>query len=275
MGIIFLFIPIVVQIVLLNLLSKFLNGLFYQKLGRTMYLVFMWPGVVVHEMSHLIGCWLTRTKVLSVKFFSPRDEPGGSLTLGYVSHVKPRNPLASMIIGSAPFFGGAVVLWLLLRWFFPAVTATATFHPVVLKAGAAAASWAFVSAVARDYFAFFKALFSALAAGGWLSFVFVYALIPLASHIAPSRPDLKHTIWGVVTVAALVSLVILIGRYVSPDVPGKVSDLIASPIGGLNVLLSYGLACTLLATLLFGSVALILGFIRNRFRPPPPPPAQL
>jgi hypothetical protein len=275
MGIVFLFIPIIVQIVLLNLLSKFLSGLFFRKLGRTLYLVFMWPGVVVHEMSHLIGCWLTRTKVLEVKFFSPRDEAGGSLTLGYVSHVKPRNPLASMIIGSAPFFGGAAVLWLLLRWFFPTVTATATFHPVILKTGAAAASWAFVSAVASDYLVFFKALFSALAAGGWISLVFVYLLIPLASHIAPSGPDLKHTIWGVVTVAASVSLVILIGRYISPAVPGRVSDLIAGPIGGLNVLLSYGLACTLVATIIFGSAAMILGFVRSRFRRSPLSPAQL
>jgi hypothetical protein len=274
MGIVFLFIPIIIQIVLLNLLSKFLNGFFFQKLGRTLYLMFMWPGVVVHEMSHLVACWLTRTKVLEVKFFSPRDEAGGSITLGYVSHVKPRNPLASMIVGSAPFFGGAAVLWLLLRWFFPSAMADTTFHPVVLRTGVAAVT-GFLATAAHDYLAFFRALSAALVASGWLSIVFIYALMPLASHIAPSGPDLKHTIWGIVTVAALVSLVILGGHYVSPAIPGKVSDLIAVPLGALNVLLSYGLACTILATLLFGSLALLLGLIRERFRKPVPPPVQL
>lgn len=274
MGIVILFIPVIVQIVLLNLLSKFLNGFFFQKLGRTLYLIFMWPGVVVHEASHLVACWLTRTRVLEVKFFSPRDDAGGSITLGYVSHVKPRGPLAAMIIGSAPFFGGAAVLWLLLRWLFPGVMAATVFHPAVLKTGAAAVTGFFFTAT-HDYLAFFQALFAAVLASGWLSILFIYALIPLASHIAPSGPDLRHTIWGIVTVAALVSLVILGGRYVSPAIPGKVGELIAVPLGALNVLLSYGLACTLLATILFGSAALVLGFIRGRLSRPAQPPSQL
>ncbi len=250
MAILFLFIPLLAQIFLLNLLSKYLNGLFYRQLGRRLYLFFNWPGVVVHEMSHLIGCWLTRTKVLEVKFFSPRPDATGGLTLGYVSHVKPRNPLASLIIGSAPFFGGAALLWLLLRLFFPEVLAAASFRPAAIGGGGAAV-WPFLAGVGRDYLDFFTVLFAALAQGGWRLVVIIYALVPLSAHIAPSKPDLKHTVWGVVTLAGLAGLVILAGKYVSPAVPARVSTWLAGPLGAVTVLLSYGLACTLLAAAIF------------------------
>lgn len=274
MSILLLFVPLVAQIVLLNLLSKFLNGLFYRKLGRRLYLLFMWPGVVIHEMSHLIGCWLTRTRVLEVKFFSPRPAADGGLTLGYVSHVKPRNPLVALVIGSAPFFGGAAFLWLLLRLFFPQVIDTTVFHPGAVGASVAAVL-SFLAAAARDYRDFFLSLLAALSGGGWRLLVFVYALIPLSAHIAPSRTDLKHTLWGVVTAALLIGLVILAGRYVSPVVPGRVSGWLAGPLGALNVLLSYGLACTVLAAVFFGSLAAVMRTAAGLLRRRRPPVAQL
>jgi len=257
MAILLLFLPLLAQIALLNLLSKFLNGLFFRKFGRRLYLLLMWPGVVVHEMSHLIGCWLTRTRVLEVKFFSPRPSVDGGMTLGYVSHVKPRNPLASLIIGSAPFFGGAAFLWLLLRLIFPEVIAGTSFHPAV-PGGGGAAIVPFLAGVGRDYLDFLLALGAALLQGGW-RLLFICALIPLSAHIAPSRPDLKHTVWGVLTAAALAGLVILAGRYVSSALPGRVSAWLAGPLNALNVLLSYGLACTALSALIFGSLAAVLG----------------
>ncbi len=274
MAILILFIPLLAQIFLLNLLSKYLNGLFYQRLGRRLYLLFNWPGVVVHETSHLIGCWLTRTKVLEVKFFSPRPAADGGLTLGYVSHVKPRNPLSSLIIGSAPFFGGAALLWLLLRLLFPEVLAASSFRPAAIGGGVAAV-WTFFADAGRGYLDFFAALFAALGHGGWRLLVFVYALVPLSAHIAPSRTDLKHTVWGVITLAVLAALVILAGKYVSPAVPPAVSAWLAGPLGAVNVLLSYGLACTLLAAAIFGPLAVLFAAAGRRLRRSRVPRPQL
>lgn len=66
-------------------------------------------GIVVHELSHLIFCWIFRAKVEKAKIFSPQG--------GYVSCSKPKIPLGRFFIGFAPVIVGTTVLYFLFNIF--------------------------------------------------------------------------------------------------------------------------------------------------------------
>src|SRR5260221_628721 len=110
--------PLIVQLVLLSVLGGAVNRSAYRSFGKGIYLLLMCPGVIVHELSHLVGCLVTGTKVRQVRLFAPRDE-GGSLVLGEVEHDRPRSAIARTIVAGAPFFGGAAAILLLTRLFLP------------------------------------------------------------------------------------------------------------------------------------------------------------
>lgn len=72
---------------------------------RWLFRLVLLPGVIVHEMSHMIACWLTGTPVVEVNFWTE--------TGGHVVHHKPRNPLVQPIISLAPFLVGITLIALL------------------------------------------------------------------------------------------------------------------------------------------------------------------
>lgn len=61
------------------------------------------PGVVTHELSHVIACSIFNVKILKVKYFNFSFSLVGG-EAGYVIHEPTRNYFATLIIGSAPFF---------------------------------------------------------------------------------------------------------------------------------------------------------------------------
>ncbi len=74
--------------------------------GRNfLYRLVLFPGVLVHEMSHLLACWVTNTHVVEVNFWSE--------TGGHVVHHKPKLPLVQPFISFAPFFVGISLILLL------------------------------------------------------------------------------------------------------------------------------------------------------------------
>lgn len=67
------------------------------------YYVFLFFGVIVHELSHVIICLLTFTKIKSVKLFSKEG--------GFVLHEKPRFVFVSFLISIAPLASGIAVIY--------------------------------------------------------------------------------------------------------------------------------------------------------------------
>ena len=59
------------------------------------------PGTVLHELSHVLACWATGTRVRSVTLFRPRRE-GGTWILGRVTHDGPTSAFAGLLIAMAP-----------------------------------------------------------------------------------------------------------------------------------------------------------------------------
>ena len=70
-------------------------------LGRAVFYLLIFPGVVLHEGAHYLACLLTGTKVLRFAPFSPRRSADGRLVLGYVRHERRPAPIQA-VIGLAP-----------------------------------------------------------------------------------------------------------------------------------------------------------------------------
>ncbi len=91
-------------------LSLVLNNLWSKIFFGMRYRLFIAPGIIIHEFSHAIACFLTGAKVQKINLFSSQG--------GYVKHGSPKIPIIGKIfISFAPVLGGIGALWL-LAWFF-------------------------------------------------------------------------------------------------------------------------------------------------------------
>ena len=79
-------------------LSQFHGG---ATLGRVVFYLLVFPGVILHEGAHYLACLLTGTKVFRFAPFSPHRSADGRLVLGYVRHERRSVPIQA-IIGLAP-----------------------------------------------------------------------------------------------------------------------------------------------------------------------------
>lgn len=70
-----------------------------------LYRIILFPGILLHEMSHLLACWITNTPVVELNFWSE--------TGGHVVHHKPKNPLIQPLISLAPFGVGISLIVML------------------------------------------------------------------------------------------------------------------------------------------------------------------
>ena len=85
-----------------------------------------WLGTPIHELSHALMCRVFQHRVDEIALFEPDEESG---RLGYVRHsFKVGNwfqELGNLFIGIAPLLGGSVVLAVLLWMFYPEAANTA------------------------------------------------------------------------------------------------------------------------------------------------------
>jgi hypothetical protein len=86
-----IFIPAPVMRVLLHIFNRFM-------------MVFTFPGVVMHEISHRLACDIFGVPVYTVKYFQ-----WGSERAGYVIHHKTDNTKHNLLIATAPFFINSIL----------------------------------------------------------------------------------------------------------------------------------------------------------------------
>ena len=257
----FLFAPLALQLVILYVLSSTMNRLAFARLGKTLYLLVMWPGVIVHELSHFLGCVITRTKVFEVQLFSPREEGPGNMVLGFVSHEKPRNPFATFIVSAAPFFGGAAALWGILALIAPE-TIAGLGSPLVFGSGRGALA-ALLEAF-RSYVAFAAALAAALDWHSWKTYLAGFLLLSVSTHVAPSRHDMKYALAGAAAIAVLAAVLAWLGGRYAPAASMSAADWIGRAVASVTVLLGYGLACVLVATVLLLAFSALVNVLSGR-----------
>jgi hypothetical protein len=148
---------------------------------RAIYLFIRFPGVVLHECSHIIGCFLTGARIHKVVLFS---ENGGSVT-----YSGPRLPyIGDVIISTAPLFllplALSFVTWAFgsyLGCVFPA------FPPLLESADA-------ISSLGLAVFGTFsKNLLVQF--NGWF-LLYLYLTVSLVLSVAPGTQDMKNAAAG-------------------------------------------------------------------------------
>ena len=134
------------------------------------------PGTIVHEMSHYLACLLTGVRVRQVRLFSPQENGA----VGWVVHERV-DPVRRNVIALAPFLGGAVVIYLLVRF----VLLSGQTDPLILASDDMAQGLRATVASVLDV------LRSAdlRQVKTWLVF---YVLFSLGFAVAPSKQDLGH-----------------------------------------------------------------------------------
>ncbi len=190
--------PFVVSLIILYIFSKALSKRSVRVLGFKGSILLLWVGTTIHELSHLLGCFLTLTKVEKIAFFKPEKQEDGSYRLGYVSHVSPKNPLSSMIIGLMPLVGGALVLWFSSKWLIPEA------HLVVLNVNDIT-SW--YQGIIYGFLKSGEALWNVVLSidfSHWQTYLFFYLSFSIGAHLSPSGQDFKNARTGLITLGIII-----------------------------------------------------------------------
>ncbi len=69
--------------------------------------ILTFPGVIVHELAHVLACLSTGTRVIKVRLFRLGNPAG------YVMHEKPFGAWKTILIGTGPFFVNTVAGFLI------------------------------------------------------------------------------------------------------------------------------------------------------------------
>ncbi len=168
----FLLQEIFVWLFILIALSFLLGFLWKNILTGKKYRLILFPGTIVHEVSHILGCLLTGSKIKKVEFFSSRGS--------YVAHTKPKIPLiGNFIVSFAPIAGGIAVLFFTFRFFgydFPSATLS-------------------LESFSESFFALVKetAIFFLDKYGTWQFWVSSYIILSVVVCLVPSKEDFKNS----------------------------------------------------------------------------------
>jgi hypothetical protein len=101
-------------VLLTQWITKHVQGVSYLLTGDGqialyLYFVLIFPGVLIHELSHAISAWLLGVKVRRMSIGIRRKGRGGQVALGSVD-IGATGPIRASLIGLAPFVAGCIAI---------------------------------------------------------------------------------------------------------------------------------------------------------------------
>jgi len=154
------------------------------------YHLFVLPGVIVHEFSHVIGCLITGAGIKKIGILSSKGS--------YVAHTKSRIPLIGIfIISLAPIAGGLLSLFLLFRFFNypqPEMNLFLGFD---------------------SFFLLIKQAlnFSLNYYSNWHFWLFSYIALSIVICLVPSKQDFKNSLVSLIVLSILILLFLYFGIF--------------------------------------------------------------
>ena len=202
--------PFVVAAFAIHVLEIMIQQRLSRRFGWNSVLITGWLGTPIHELSHAVMCFTFRHRIDEMALFKPDIQSG---RLGYVRHSYQKGnriqELGNLFIGVAPMVGGTLCLTLLLFLFYPEF-AGKLFRGEMIAANA---PWyeQFV-AIGKETLWHFSAFENLASIRFW---IFLYLVLCVASHMAPSRSDYegagKPAIWVGLGLAALLAAIAVLG----------------------------------------------------------------
>lgn len=187
------------------------------RLGGRAARMFFRPGVLVHELSHLVMCVVFFHRVTRIRLF---DFDPDSSRAGYVAHrYNPRSlyqRIGGFFIGTAPLFAGALILYGAARWLMPGlmvpdIAAGLPFPDLSQMILARAVRIAAACLAARNL-------------ADWRFWLFLYLCVCIGSGMKLSGSDMAGAVFGFV-VLALFAVFVNLAMLVFYPVGGTVSML--------------------------------------------------
>lgn len=195
------------------------------------YAVILFPGVLLHEVSHWLVANLLGVRTGGMSLI-PRRQSDGSLQLGYVEYYKSARvgPIRESLIGAAPLVAGTIAILLIGRHVFSVTSLGNAIREgdIAILAGAMAELLAIPNVL-----------------------VWIYLIFAISNAMLPSRSD-RHAWPAFLVIMGIVSLVIaFLGRNTA------MLDNLARPVsilfGYLGTAFSLAIAVDLLC---MGGIAL-------------------
>jgi hypothetical protein len=205
------------------------------------YAIVLLPGVFLHEASHWLAATLlgVRTGTFSI---IPRQQPDGSIQLGYVEYYKSRtlDPLRESVIGGAPLIAGTAVILLISYHIFnyPEIAALVRTGQVVSLTAA------------------LEQLFQTPDFLLWL-----YLLFAIANGMMPSRSDRRAWPAFAITLAGLALVLYLFGW--ANTVATELARPAALMFGYLGLAFSLAIGVDLLFMVIIAILEGIVGRIKG------------
>lgn len=214
-----------------------------------------WIGTPVHELGHLLMCYLFKHQVVEFKLFDGKAKNG---VLGYVNHRwNPKSPYQSMgnfFIGMGPILSGTAALILGMYFFLPeSVVAFSNYLTLNPKEP----NQYIVTEIFALTIELFKSIFSLENLGSASFWIYFALAIGISSHIALSKEDLKGAWKGLVTIFTFIFLGNLVALILNADIYSFFTGIFA-----LNV---YLLAFSMISVI-FSLIRLILSVFAYHLR---------
>ena len=211
--------------IILGLLGNRANFYVHKAFSRKGILATAWIGTPIHELGHLLMCYIFRHRISKFKLFDRKAKDG---VLGYVNHGWNSKSLyqniGNFFIGMGPIFSGTAALIFGMHLFLPDSFARVTDY---LTLEPAQPDQYILEKIFSLTAGLFGSIFSAenlLSLNFWIYFALA---IGISSHIALSREDLKGAGRGLVTIFTFILLINLVALALNADFSGLFADILA------------------------------------------------
>lgn len=210
---------------ILGLLENRANFYVQRTFGRKGILVTAWIGTPIHELGHLLMCYIFRHKINKFKLFDRKAKDG---VLGYVNHGWNTKSLyqnvGNFFIGMGPIFSGTAALIFGMHLLLPDSFARVADYLALEPARPDQYMLTKIFALTASLF---ESIFSAenlVSLNFWIYFALA---IGISSHIALSSEDLKGAGRGLITIFTFILLVNLVALFLNADFSGLFADILA------------------------------------------------
>ena len=209
-----------------------------------------WLGTPIHEFSHAVMCVVFRHRIKRVALFEPDAASG---RLGYVSHSFDSKSVYQVVgnffIGVAPFLGGALALFGLLWLFEPGAARQAMNADGIASTAASGNLVEAAVQIVRHVFHVLARLVTIEHLGTLAFWAFLYLVLCVGSHLAPSPADYKGAWLGGLLLLGLI-LAFNVVFLAAGGRPGAVTGALASVLGPAFALLVLAAALSGITTAL-------------------------
>ncbi len=242
--------PFVAFTVLIHWFEYLTQRRMSERLGWKSVLWTGWLGTPVHELSHVFMCRVFGHRIDDVALFEPDRDSG---RLGYVRHSFEAGnwfqEMGNLFIGIAPLMGGSAVLAILLWLFYPEAAANAAESARLNSADSS------LLQVRDSVVAVVTNIVTISNVATVRFWTFIYLVLCVGSHMAPSRCDYQGASRGVIWVGGILLISVFLlacagvnGQQMINGMIGIMGPLFA--VLGLAILL-----CGLTTTVVFSLTA--------------------